>query len=234
MAKKAEEAKRKLTVLQENCMHLEEYAYAAFDKLVDMDGSSRGGIAVALAMTIADGGEEGHPKVDTLTPDACVDRYNSFMKNASAEVEKDGIPYFQLHAIKHSMENDDDGILKVFNVPLQGKVVGIYGPAVGLSQTPHDWKIKLGVSHEDIREMWHKIAPGKDLEDAATEASDSKEVFGQDVFDAMFKAKCVPNNYEGPSKHIHMGCHKLLTEKACKGSAECDWLKPWDGDFDLE
>lgn len=215
-------------------MHLEQYGYAAFDKLVDMDGMGQGGIAVALVMGVASGG--AHPPLASLTPQACVARYTAFLRNASARVERDGIPYFQIKAIQHSMVNRPDGILKAFKIPYQGRVTGINGPAVGLSETPNDWKMKLGVTASVIREMWNKIAPGRDMDDLAMQeasSKDSKDVFGQDVFDKLFKAECRQQSSEGPAKNIHMGCKKISNENDCKKAAECEWLKPWDGDFQL-
>lgn len=229
-AKKAAKKAAKLTPFQKNCMALKEYAYASIDDMVELpDGEGGAALDLAKALVNDTAQEKLNPDkvpVMSLTPEACVDQYEAHMTNATANAEKDSIPYFQLKAIRHSMEKGD-GILTTFKSSSKPAVITFDGPSVGLSSTPSGWIEHLGQTQAMVREIWKEVLPAKKA--IIIQKKREKVVFGQKEFDMLFKPYC---GEVDTHTNINMGCSGITSPIKCHKTAGCHWNGPWNGDME--
>jgi hypothetical protein len=228
--KKAAKKAAKLTPFQKNCMALKEYAYASIDDIVELP-EGEGGIAAELAQALVNetAQEKLNPEkvpVWSLTPEACVKQYKGFIKNATATAEVDSIPYFQLKAIRHSMEKGS-GILTTFKSSSKPAVITFDGKSVGLDGTPSGWIEHLGQTQAEIGEVWKQVLPKKKA--LIIQKKREKVVFGQKEFDLLFKPYC---GEVDTHTNINMGCSSISSPVKCHQTAGCEWQGPWDGDVE--
>merc|ERR1711988_287555 len=199
---------QKWSTLKNNLVDLKAFADVAKDAILDMNDHDNGILKDVLVLV-------------QETPRAkLVEAWRKFVdKTEHKYTLSNSLVRNMLIDLDNKLSKDSKGILEV-----RGAKVVITGKAVGLEETPENWKTSLVASlHKvlDESKLMHKHAP-------VSPKKKGDNSLTQKDFNAMFKVKCI--NLQAKN-NFSMGCDQKTDEKSCRKQPGCLWNKGWDGNF---
>lgn len=230
-----------MTSLQANCMEAKTYAYMIKDKMEDNDQEALGS-AFDLFTELTPNDPDAGPDLTNATldtPPECVKQYHRWKKSVSDSLNQDsaGLPIEEFTSMVEAMEKAGSrGLIDQADAHDQGApkhTLTILGEKVGLLGQPGDWTTSFGVQELNFKRKFEELTgPWKDVRPPKVEKKKTSGLDHQAVWN-LFHDHCRETLREA-SLGLAASCTDKTTEDSCRTTANCEWIKEWQGQATMD